>query len=157
MTPTEEQWYSTELVICAPQPIMICRILCSWPHSGVAGAAGEVPGGPEEARPARGGTRAADGYLPAFSRYCRSDSAEDGTDRGVIMNCSWVISLVAFSPQHGICSLWILLWLKIDFNILIRKHLNHCCDLSLNINHVEVEVLVNWRLSYFWWASASRA
>lgn len=94
----QRTWYSTELVMCAPQPIMMCCVLCSWPHSGAAGAAGEVPGGPEEARPARGGTRAVDGYLPAFSRYCRSDSAEEGTYRGVIMNCSWVISLAYFFP-----------------------------------------------------------
>lgn len=44
-------------------------VLCSGTHSGAAGAAGEVPGGTEEAQPAGGGTRAANGHLPALSRY----------------------------------------------------------------------------------------
>ena len=54
----------------------MCCFLYSGPHSGAVGAAGEVPGGPEEAQPARGGTCAADGHLLAFSRYCTSDSVE---------------------------------------------------------------------------------
>lgn len=45
-------------------------VLCSGTHSGAAGAFGEVPGGTKEAQPARGGACAADGHLPAVSRYC---------------------------------------------------------------------------------------
>lgn len=62
-----------ELVVCAAQTVMMCCVSYSGPHSGAVRAAGEVPGGPEEAQPARGGTCAAYGHLLAFSRYCRSD------------------------------------------------------------------------------------
>lgn len=54
------------------QTLTMCCILCSGTHAGAAGAFGEVPGGIKEAEPARGGTCAADGHLPAVSRYCRS-------------------------------------------------------------------------------------
>lgn len=40
----------------------------SGPHSGPAGATGEVSGGPQEAELARGGTCAAHGHLFALSR-----------------------------------------------------------------------------------------
>lgn len=68
-----------ELVSRAAQAVMMCCVLYSGTHSGAVGAAGEVPGRIEEAQPARGGTCAADGHLLAFSRYCGSDCAEEGT------------------------------------------------------------------------------
>lgn len=50
--------------------VCFCVVLHpSGSHSGSAGAAGEVPGWPEEAQPARGGTRAAHGHLSALPRY----------------------------------------------------------------------------------------
>lgn len=77
-----------EQVVCAAQTVMMCCFLYSGPHSGAVGAAGEVPGGPEEAQPARGGTCAADGHLLAFSRYCTSDCVWRREHvEGVIMNC----------------------------------------------------------------------
>lgn len=50
-------------------PLMLRLLLCSWSHSGVVGAAGEVPGWSEETQPARGRTCAAHGHLPALPRY----------------------------------------------------------------------------------------
>lgn len=59
-----------KLAACAQTLMMFC-ILCSGTHAGAAGAFGEVPGGIKEAQPAGGGTCAADGHLPAVSRYRR--------------------------------------------------------------------------------------
>lgn len=70
---------SMALVPHAAQALLMCCVLYSGTHSGAFGAAGEVPGGIEEAQPARGGTCAADGHLLTFSRYCRSDCAEEGS------------------------------------------------------------------------------
>ncbi len=68
-------WYSRELPQCAAQIVTMCCSIRSGPHSGAAGAAGEVPGRSEETQPARGGTRAAHGHLPALPRYCLCSSA----------------------------------------------------------------------------------
>lgn len=72
-------WWSMAVFPHAAQTLTMCRVLRSWTHSGAAGAAGEVPGGLEEAQPARGGTCAADGHLLAVSRYWRSDCVEERT------------------------------------------------------------------------------
>lgn len=57
-----------KLTARAPMLMTYCA-LCSGTHSGTAGAFGEVPSGIKEAQPTRGGTCAADGHLPAVSRY----------------------------------------------------------------------------------------
>ena len=77
--------YSVEPVERAAQALTMCCFLRSGPHCGAAGATCEVPGGPEEAQPAGGGTCDADGHLFAFSRYCASDCVEEGT---AVMNCA---------------------------------------------------------------------